>query len=104
MKRENKHCMERKKRSPVSNWMLLIHSNVSNRIIIHSNVSKFLKKEHTATLYCFANECSLDGGSNSMDERFFLNKIEVTRMFPLTWIEEQSKEWVNISQVAVKIS
>ena len=82
--------------------MLLIHSNVSNRIIIHSNVSKFLKKEHTATLYCFANECSLDGDSNSMDERFFLNKIEVTRM--LTSIEEQSKEWVNISQVAVKIS
>ena len=82
--------------------MLLIHSNVSNRIIIHSNVSKFFKKEHTATLYCFANECSLDGDSNSMDERFFLNKIEVTRM--LTSIEEQSKEWVNISQVAVKIS
>ena len=82
--------------------MLLIHSNVSNRIIIHSNVSKFLKTEHTATLYCFANECSLDGDSNSMDERFFLNKIEVTRM--LTSIEEQSKEWVNISQVAVKIS
>ena len=94
--------MERKKRSPGSNWMLLIHSNVSNWIIIHSNVSKFLKKEHTATLYCFANECSLDGDSNSMDERFFLNKIEVTRM--LTSIEEQSKEWVNISQVAVKIS
>ena len=88
--------------------MLLIHSNVSNWIIIHSNVSKFLKKEHTATLYCFANECSLDGGSNSMDERFFLNKIEVTRfigrLFPLTSIERQSKEWVNISQVAVKIS
>ena len=39
-----------------------------------------------------------------MDERFFLNKIEVTRMFPLTSIEEQSKEWINISQVAVKIS
>ena len=96
--------MERKKRSPGSNWMLLIHSNVSNWIIIHSNVSKFLKKEHTATLYCFANECRLDGGSNIMDERFFLSKIEVTRMFPLTSIEKQSKEWVNISQVAVKIS
>ena len=43
-----------------------------------------------------------------MDERFFLNKIEVTRfigrLFPLTSIERQSKEWVNISQVAVKIS
>ena len=96
--------MESKQRSPGSNWMLLIHSNVSNWIIIHSNVSKFFKKEHTATLYCFSNECSLDGGSNSMDERFFLNKIEVTRMFPLTSIEEQSKEWINISQVAVKIS
>ena len=35
-----------------------------------------------------------------MNEKFFLKKLEVTifigRSFPITTIEEQSKEWVNI--------
>ena len=37
-----------------------------------------------------------------MDEKLFLKKIEVTkvigRLFPLTTIEGQSKEWVNINR------
>ena len=79
MKRKNKR-MERKKRRSVISNRILIHSNVSNRmILIHSNVSKSFKKQHTNTLDCFANRRSLDKTSNSMDEKFFLKKIEVTR-------------------------
>ena len=69
----------------------------SNRmILIHSNVIK-LFKNNTLTLYCFANRSSLDESSNSMDENFFLKKIEATRFirisFPLTTIVAQSEEW-----------
>ena len=72
--------------------MILNHLNVSNRVIIfNSNVSMSFKKQHTNTLYCFANRGSLDESSNSMDEKFFLKKIEVTRfvsrLFPLTTIQ-----------------
>ena len=56
MKRKNKHCMERLE----TNRMILIHSNISN----------FLKKQHTQT-YCFANRYNSDESSNSMDEKFF---------------------------------
>ena len=75
----------------------------SNQIIlIHSNVSNILKKQCTKTLYCFANRRSLDESSNSMDEKLFLKKIEVSRfvggLFPLTTMEGQSKEWVNINR------
>ena len=57
--------------------MILNHLNVSNRVIIfHSNVSMSFKKQHTNTLYCFANRGSLDESSNSMDEKFFLKKID----------------------------
>ena len=60
--------------------MILIHSNASNRmILIHSNVSKFFLKKDSNMLYCFANRRSLDEGSNGMEKRFFLKKIEVTR-------------------------
>ena len=72
--------MERKKRRSVISNRILIHSNVSNRmILIHSNVSKSFKKQHTNTLYCFANRRSLRETSSSMDEKFFLKKLEVTR-------------------------
>ena len=51
MKSKNKHCMERKKGRSGSNCMTLIHLNVRNRmILIHSNVSKFFKKQHTNML------------------------------------------------------
>ena len=47
-------------------------------------------------LYCFANRRSFDEGSNGMEKRFFLKKIEVTRfigkLFPLTTIEGQSNK------------
>ena len=46
----------------------------------HLNVSKFFLK-HTNTLHCFANRCSLDESSNSIDETFFLKKIEVTSIY-----------------------
>ena len=60
--------------------MILIHSNVSNlMILINSNVRKFLKKQHTNTLYCFVNRRSFDQSSNSIDEKSFLKKIEVKR-------------------------
>ena len=49
-------CMERKKRHSGSNWLTFIHSKVS----------KFLKKQHTNTLYCFANRRSLSERSNSI--------------------------------------
>ena len=58
MKRKNKHCMERKKGRSGSNQMVLIHSNVI----------KIFKKQHTNTLHCFANIRSLDESSNIMDE------------------------------------
>ena len=61
--------MERKKRRSV----------ISNRILIHSNVSKSFKKQHTNTLHCLANRHSLVETSKSMDEKFFLKKIKVTR-------------------------
>ena len=103
MKRKNKHCMERKKGRSGSNRMILINSNVNNRkILIHSNGSKSFKKQHTNKLYCFANRRSLDESRDSMDEKFLLKKIEVTRFigrfFPLTTLEGQSKEWVNINR------
>ena len=73
--------------------MIVIHWDVSNRIIlIDFNVSKCFKKQHNNTLHCFANRCSLDESSNSMDETFFPKKIEVKRfigrLFP-----GQSKEY-----------
>ena len=80
-----------------------IHLNASNQmILIHSNVSKFFKKQHTNTLHCFANRYSLDESSNSMDKKFFLKNIEVTRfigrLLPLTPLEGQSQESVNKNQ------
>ena len=52
--------------------------------------------------YYFANRRSLDESSNNMDEKFFLKKIDITRfigrLFPLTTIVGQSKEWVNINR------
>ena len=66
MKRNNKHYMERKKGRSGSNRIILIHSNAS----------KFFKEQHTNTLYCFANRCNLDESSNSIDEKFFLKKIQ----------------------------
>ena len=89
-----------KKGRSENNQMILIHSNLNNRIIlIYSNVSKSFKKQHTNMLYCFANRRSLDESSNSIDEKFFLNKIEITRfirsLFSLTTRERQSKKWVN---------
>ena len=60
--------------------MILIRSNVSDRMkLIHSNVGKILKKQHISTFYYFANRRSFDESSNSMDDKFFLKKIEVTR-------------------------
>ena len=53
MKRENKHCMERKKTT--------LRKGSNRVMLIHSNVSKFLKKQHTNTLCYFANRGSLDG-------------------------------------------
>ena len=69
MKIKNKHCMERKKG----------HSRRNRMILIHSNVSKCFKKQRTNMLYCFANRGSLDESNNSMDEKFFLKKKQVTR-------------------------
>ena len=102
MRRKNKHCLERKKRRSGSN-RTLIHSNVSNRmILIHSNVSKSFKKQRNNTLYCFANRSSLDKNSDNMDEKFFLKKIEVTRCLGrslhLTTTKRQSKEWICINR------
>ena len=72
--------MERKKGRSGSSRIILIHSNVSNQMmmLIHSNVSKFFKKQHTNSLYCFAKSRSLDESSNSTDEKFFLKEIEIT--------------------------
>ena len=83
MKRKNKHCMERKKKGcSGSNRMILIHSNVSNRMIL-------------LHLYWFANRPSLDESSSIMNEKVFLQKVEVTisigRLFPLTTTEGQSR-------------
>ena len=65
-------------------------------ILINSNVNKFFIKQHSNTLHCFPNRRSLDESSSSMDKKFFLKKIEVTRfiarLFHLTTIEGQSKE------------
>ena len=88
-------CKEKKGRWE-SNPMMLLYSNESNRmILIHSNISKFFKKQHTNTLCCFANRRSLEECSKSMDEKFFLKKIEVTRfigrLFTWTTIEGQSE-------------
>ena len=71
--------MERKKGRSGSSRIILIHSNVSNQMmmLIHSNVSKFFKKQHTNSLYCFAKSRSLDESSNSTDEKFFLKGIEI---------------------------
>ena len=70
-------------------------------ILIHSNVSKFYKKQHTNMPYCFSNRPSLDWSTDSMDESFFLKKTDVARfverLFHLTTIEEQSKDWGNIN-------
>ena len=42
--------------------MILIHSNASNQVILmHSNESKFFKKQHAIMLRCFANRLNLDG-------------------------------------------
>ena len=69
----------KKKGRSGSNRIMLIHSNVSNQMmLIHSNVRKLFKKQHSNTLYCFANRRILDESSSSMDEKFFLKKIEVT--------------------------
>ena len=83
--------MERKKGRSGSN-RVSVHSNVSNQILLTiANVSKSFKKQHTNTLHCFENKYSLDESSNSMDEKFFLKKIEVTRfigrLLALTTIE-----------------
>ena len=96
MKIKNRHCMERKKRRSGCNRMILIPSNVSNRVIlIHSNLSHFFKSQYTNMLYYFPNRRSLDRSSNSMDEKIFLKKIEVTRfigrLFPLATIEGHKK-------------
>ena len=43
--------MEREKGCLGRNGMILIHSNISNRmILIHSKSIKFFKKQHTKTL------------------------------------------------------
>ena len=94
--------MERKKGRSGSN-RVSVHSNVSNQILlINSNVRKYFKKPHTNTMHCFENRGSLDGSSISMDEKFFLKKIEFTRfigrLFPLNIIERQSKVWVNMNR------
>ena len=62
MKRKNKHCMKRKKQ----------RSGCNRMIFIHSNVCKFFKKQHTVMLYSFANRCTLDQSTNSMNKKFFL--------------------------------
>ena len=56
MKRKNKNCMERKKRT---------FRKYSNNINLFE--CKFFKKQRTNTLYCFANRSRLDESSNSMD-------------------------------------
>ena len=61
--------------------MILIHPNVSNRImLIHSSVNKFFKKQNTNMLHCFVNIRSSDESSDSMDKKLFLKKIEVTNI------------------------
>ena len=61
--------------------MILIHPNVSNRImLIHSSVNKFFKKQNTNMLHCFVNRRSSDESSDSMDKKSFLKKIEVTNI------------------------
>ena len=51
--------------------MMLIHPNISNRmILIHSNVSKSFK-QRTNTLYCFARRPILAESSNNMDGEAF---------------------------------
>ena len=52
-------------------------------------------------MHCSANRRSFD--ESSMNEKFYLKKIEVTRFilrfFPLITIEKQSKEWVSINRL-----
>ena len=47
-------------------------------------------------------QTDVDYSSNNMDEKIFLKKREVTkfigRFLPLTIIERQSKEWVNVNR------
>ena len=71
-------------------------------ILIDSNVSNFFKKQHSSTLYCLAKRRSLDGNNNSMDGEVFSNKNRSYNIYweivPLTTIDGQSKEWVNINR------
>ena len=78
---------------------ILIYSNVSTRMIsIQSNMRRFFKKQHTNTLYCLANRRSLGESSDSMNDNFFLKKIEVTRLIrrfsPLNHCRETIKRVV----------
>ena len=52
--------------------MALIHSNVNNQmILIHLNVSKLFKKQHTNTLHCFANRLVWMRAEVFSKEKFF---------------------------------
>ena len=83
--------MKRKKGSSGSNKMILLHSNVS----------KYFKKQHTNTVYCFASRHSLGENSNNTNESF-LKKAEaasfIGKLFLLTTIEGQPKACVNINR------
>ena len=59
-------------------------------------------------MHCFANRCSLDESSNSIDETFFLKKIEVTSIYVFKKVVEKyastrhllsSKEVIDIFQI-----
>ena len=66
-------------------------------LLIPLNASKFFKKQHANTLYCFAKRRILDESSNSMDEKNFSNENRSYNIYweivPLANIEGQSHEY-----------
>ena len=86
--------MERKKDvQEVIEWYYSSSFECNQMMLIHSNVSRFFKKQHSKHVALFCKQ-SLDESSNSMDKKLFLKQIEVRRfiagLFPLTTKKSRS--------------
>ena len=57
-------------------------SGSNRKILVHSNVSKFFKKQNTNILYCFVKRRCLDESSNIMDEKtpFILTTMKLPHL------------------------
>ena len=58
------------------------HSRSNPLVLIHSNVRKFFKKQHTNMLCCFKNRLILDESTNSMNEKNFSKE---NRCYKIYW-------------------